>query len=124
MNMFDNFILKERLFEFVRFNPDPFDVDFLERHANVLIDRARLFDVLFELECEGKIVCLSDGRYVSAYAAIKRWIEERFVFLELPSDLVFEVERFLRDFCVRESVEQFIVNAIKNLVQEMRKCRS
>ncbi|MEM2177057.1 MAG: hypothetical protein QXN34_06995 [Archaeoglobaceae archaeon] len=122
--MLDNSILKEQLYEFVRFESEPFDVDFLEKHANILIDRTRFYDILFELESEGKLIRLRDGRYIPTCIKMRKWIKERLVDVEIPFDLFNEVQKLISEFCLHETVEQFIVTALKKLIEEVRKCRS
>lgn len=122
--MFEKEEFKRQLYEFIKFSPEPFDIYFLERNANVWVNRVFFYDILFELESEGKIISLSDGSYISVYAAMKKWIRERFCLIEIPYDLLWEVENFLREFCIQESVEQFFVTAIKKLIQEVKNCRS
>ena len=65
--MLDPVQFKEQLYEFVKYVEEPFDINFLMYNCNQPINRERFYDILYELEEEGKILVLQDGRYLSLY---------------------------------------------------------
>lgn len=104
---------KEQLYEFIEFVSEPWDIDFLIRNCRQWVDRWRFYDVLYELETEGRVIRLKDGRYLSIRVLRRKWIKTRLVDLPLPKSL-FEKMKYLIHMGVYESIEELIREAIRN----------
>ncbi|MEM1586943.1 MAG: hypothetical protein QXX99_05915 [Candidatus Bathyarchaeia archaeon] len=63
---------KDHLLEFIKFRGEPFDVDFIYRQCIQSIDKYRIYEALYQIELEGKVLRLSDGRYILTRVALKR----------------------------------------------------
>ncbi|MEM2342360.1 MAG: hypothetical protein QXX94_07745 [Candidatus Bathyarchaeia archaeon] len=113
--------LKSQLYEFVEFRSEPFDVKFILGSCIQLIDRHHVYEALYQLESEGKIIRLSDGRYTTTRVAIKRWIKNKFTEVLVPDYLIREIERILKikpGIC--RSTEEFISKAIKEYIEKVK----
>lgn len=113
--------LKNQLYEFVEFRNEPFDVKFILGSCVQLVDRHHIYEALYQLESEGKIIRLSDGCYTTTKMAIKRWIRNRFTEALVPDYLIREIEWILKmkpGIC--RSIEEFISRAIKEYIEKVK----
>ena len=103
---------KEQLYEFVKYVEEPFDINFLMYNCNQPINRERFYDILYELEEEGKILVLQDGRYLSLYTLKRKWIKIRLVNIPIPKEL-YNIMIHLIHKGIFKNVEDIIREAIK-----------
>jgi len=113
-------IFKQQLYEFIEFKDSPFTVDFLYMSCNKPIEKSAIIEALSELEEEGKIIRLWDGSYLSAKVAWKKWIKKLYEEIELPSELYDEIENFIKQTGIFESVEELIKEALENFIQTIK----
>ena len=113
-------IFKQQLYEFIEFRETPFTIDFLYISCNQPIERRHIYDALYELEEEGKIIRLWDGSYLSAKVAWKKWIKKLYEEIEVPSELYDEIEKFIKQTGIFESVEEFIKKALETFIQTVK----
>jgi hypothetical protein len=112
---------KNQLYEFIEFRSEPFDAKFILNSCIQPIDKYRVYEALYQLEVEGKIIRLSDGRYASTKMALKRWIRNRLVEAQIPDHLIREIEWAMKvkpEIC--RSIEEFITEAIKEYIEKIR----
>ncbi|MBS7624604.1 MAG: hypothetical protein QXF59_05630 [Candidatus Bathyarchaeia archaeon] len=113
---------KAQLFEFIEFMEEPFDAKFIYKSCIQPIDIYRVYDVLQQLEDEGKIVSLSDGRYISIRGALRRWLRGRLIEVKIPDYLIRDVEWAAK---IRpkqyKSIDAFIADAIRDHIMKIKK---
>jgi len=115
---------KSQLYEFIEFKSEPFDAKLILNSCIQPIDKYRVYEALYQLEVERKIIRLSDGRYTSTRMALKRWIRNRFVEAQIPDNLIREIEWILKvkpKICC--PIEEFIMEAIKEYIEKIRGIR-
>lgn len=118
--MIDMEELKDQLLTFIDLMGEPLDADSIYRHCIQPIDRYRIYDALHQLEDEGKIMRLSDGRYVTARAALRRWIKGRLVDVGIPEEVVREAERAMGQGRKKyRTVDSFISEALKEYIERV-----
>jgi len=112
---------KTQLLEFVEWRKEPFDTQLIYKSCIQPIDIRHVYEALYELENEGKIIRLSDGRYASLRVAVKRWIRTKLVEIKLPDHLIQEIEWTLRLHPhLYLSIEKFIQEAIKEFIAKIK----
>lgn len=113
---------KTQLFEFIEFMEEPFDARFIYRSCIQPIDIYRIYDALQQLEDEGKILSLPNGRYISLRGALKRWLKERFVEVKIPDYLVRDIEWAAK---IRQkqykSIEALIADALRDYIMKVKR---
>ena len=113
-------IFKQQLYEFIEFRETPFTIDFLYISCNQPIEKSNIIDALSELEEEGKIIRLWDGSYLSAKVAWKKWIKKLYEEIEIPSELYDEIEKFIKQTGIFESVEELVRKALETFIQTVK----
>ena len=112
---------KSQLLEFVEWRSEPFDAGFIYKSCIQPVDNHHIHESLYLLECEGKIIRLSDGRYASLRTAIRHWIRAKFVEIRLPGHLIQEIEWTLKlKPRLYRSIEEFIQEAIEEYVRKVK----
>lgn len=112
--------LKDSLFEFIEFKREPFDVDFIYRQCIQPVDKHQIYEVLHQLELEGKIIRLSDGRYITTKIAIKRWLSRHLVDVKIPKEIAAEAEGAMRLLPrTWRTIDSFISEAIKEYIEKV-----
>jgi len=112
---------KDRLFEFIEFRREPFDIKYIYESCRQPIDIHHIYEALYELENEGKIICLSNGQYTSTRIAIKRWIKEKLVNVLIPDYLIQEIEWILKlKPKEHQTIDEFISTAIKEFIDRIK----
>lgn len=109
------------LLEFIEFRGEPFDADFIYRQCIQPIDRYHIYEALYQLELEGKILRLRDGRFIATNIALKRWLNRRVVDVKIPEELIAEAMEAMRLIPEAwESLDSFISDAIREYVERIR----
>lgn len=111
---------KDHLLEFIEFRSEPFDVDFIYRQCVQPIDKYRVYEALYQLELEGKVLRLSDGRYIATRMALKRWLNSRLIEVKIPRKMAVEAEEAMRlTPDVWKTLDSFISEAIRDYVKKV-----
>ena len=110
--MLDPAQFKEQLYEFVECIDKPFDINFLMQKCNQPVDRQRFYDALYELEEEGKILGLRNGRYLSLRVLKRKWIKTKLVNIPIPKEL-YDIMIHLIHKGIFKNIEDIIQEAIK-----------
>lgn len=119
--MIDMEEFKDQLLTFMEFMDEPLDADSIYRQCVQPIDRRRIHDALYQLEDEGKILRLSDGRYIAVRKALKRWIRGRLVEIKISEEIISEarqIEHMLKRY---KTIDYFISEAIKEYIEKIWK---
>lgn len=112
---------KNQLFEFVEFESEPFDIKYIYRSCIQPVDNHHIYEALYQLESEGKIIRLSDGRYTTMRAAVKRWVKEKLVETLIPDYLIREIEWTLKlNPGLHQSIDNFISEAVREYIEKVR----
>jgi len=141
-------VFKQRLLEFVEEREEPFDANFLVKTCNQPVSYITVHEALFQLEDEGQLVRL-DNEYLPTRVMMKRWLKPGKLGtgsslvdsasslgtiansfqdsgMSVPKDLFFEIAELLheRPELGYVDVEEFLRDAIRRHVREMKKKRS
>ncbi|MBS7605016.1 MAG: hypothetical protein QXR84_00280 [Candidatus Bathyarchaeia archaeon] len=111
---------KDNLLEFVQFRKEPFDVEFIYRECVQLVDKYRIYETLYQLELEGKILRLSDGRYIATRAALRRWLKYHLIEIQIPVEIAAEAKEaiFIAPKAWR-TLDSFISEAIEEYIRKI-----
>lgn len=111
---------KDNLLEFVEFRDEPFDVEFIYSQCVQPVDKYRIYEALYQLELEGKILRLSDGRYLAARTALKRWLKYHLTEIQIPVEIVAEAKEamFIAPKAWR-TLDSFISEAIEEYIRKI-----
>lgn len=110
-------LFKEQLYEFIEWEEQPFDVDYLIKNCNYWVDPWKIYDVLFQLEEEGRIFQLKNGKYLSLKVLLNKWIKTRFINLRLPRSL-YEAMKYLIHLGYYKSMDDLIRDAIRKFEKD------
>jgi len=109
-------IFKQQLYEFVKFRDSPFTADYVWMACNKSIEKSTVIEALSQLEEEGKLVRLTDGSYLPAEAALKKWIQKLYEEIEIPKELYQEIENFIKQTGFFKSPEELIKKALEMFI--------
>lgn len=111
---------KDSLLEFIEFKGEPLDVDSIYKQCLQPIDRYRIYEVLYQLELEGKVLRLSDGRYIATKAALRKWLYSNPIEIRIPGEMAIEIEETMSlTPGVWKSMDSFISEAIREYIKKV-----
>ena len=113
--------LKNQLLEFVEDLNEPFSARQLASCALQFIDHSTIWNTLCELEEEGKLLFLGDGRFISMKTAMRKWIACEYTNIQIYED-DFERLQFyiLSGILPHKSVKEFVIDAIERFFEKKR----
>lgn len=118
--MIDMEEFKGQLLTFIEFMGEPIDADSIYRQCIQPVERYRIYEVLYQLEDEGKVLRLSDGRYIAAKSAFKRWVRDRLIDVKVPEDIVKDAKQVMGRMPGRyKNIDSFISEAIREYVERV-----
>lgn len=111
---------KDSLLEFIEFRSEPFDIDFIYKQCIQPIDKHRINEAFYQLELEGKILRLSDGRYIATRVALKKWLSSQFLEIKIPEEIAVEIEETMH-LTPRawKTIDSFVSEAIKEHIKKV-----
>jgi len=105
-------VFREQLFRFIEYRDEPFDENFIINSCITFIDRTTVYDALSKLEEEGRIVRLTNGKYISMRVLLKKWIKRLYGEIEVPEDIYGEMIKLIQ-LGLYKSIIDIIRDAIK-----------
>lgn len=109
---------KRQLLEFIEDRDEPFTVKFLVENCLQPVSETLVQNTLAQLEEEGRVIWLRNGRWISTKAIVKRALKPSNEVI-LPKNLISQVISLLikRPNLGYTDINEFIVEAIKNFIK-------